>query len=761
MNIIEEVEKIRWSDKKVIYSFLLKKYEYNGEINYVKNYITIVKKGYLYVRINKWWIQENVIKIGITQDPIDRNSTYITGEIERGEYIYIVEITLDELTILDKCFKKYFKDYNVYKGGGTEFYKNDIIDFIEPYLQKTNIIYKILSKEEINELNRINKYYENFKNLQNIDKIKNIFNNGRKNRIKPYEHQQNILNKIKEFFDSYNIGKIIWACGLGKALLSVFIIKELNFKLVAFCVPSNNLQKQILKDILKIFPNINNILFVGGNEKNINSTNDIDKIINFINKFNNETRFVISTYHSCHLLVDDNIKFDLKIGDEAHHLVGIEKENNKGFRSFHKIYSEKSLFMTATEKFIENNNKEFYSMDDENIFGKCIDTKSVYWAIENKKITDYDAIFIKNKEYDLNEILENIGININNITNIKLFISCYMCLKSFEIQSNLTHILLYTNTIEDANLSTEYINEILSLDKFSSFKKNIYNKSLHSKCNNLDLDNEINTFKNTPYGIISCIQIFGEGFDLPKLNGVCITGNMQSEVKIVQYLLRPHRLDPLNPNKKASIIIPYFDDNNLEIKNKSFQNIKNIISQLRNIDENIEQKISIYTIEKSQHKKDKDYKQIDNINFIKNVDELNKIKLRLRHSKVLESKCSEEQDEYNYVRELNKEINIQSKNEYTDKVIKDKHQNYIENPEEHFRKNGVWENWYDFLGIDTKKFIQNKQEWINFCEENNIKSVNDYNILYTKCDVLPKEPADFYIDFTNIPSELKFTSRRR
>ena len=73
----------------------------------------------------------------------------------------------------------------------------------------------------------------------------------------------------------------------------------------------------------------------------------------------------------------------------------------------------------------------------------------------------------------------------------------------------------------------------------------------------------------------------------------------------------------------------------------------------------------------------------------------------------------------------------------------------------------MWENWYDFLGIDTKKFIQNKQEWINFCEENNIKSLDNYNILYTKCDVLPKEPADFYINFTNIPSELKFTSGRR
>ena len=57
------------------------------------------------------------------------------------------------------------------------------------------------------------------------------------------------------------------------------------------------------------------------------------------------------------------------------------------------------------------------------------------------------------------------------------------------------------------------------------------------------------------------VYIFGEGFDLPKLNGVCIAGNMQSETRIVQYLLRPNRLESGNTNKKAYVIIPYIDVN--------------------------------------------------------------------------------------------------------------------------------------------------------------------------------------------------------
>ena len=135
--------------------------------------------------------------------------------------------------------------------------------------------------------------------------------------------------------------------------------------------------------------------------------------------------------------------------------------------------------------------------------------------------------------------------------------------------------------------------------------------------------------------------------------------------------------------------------------------------------------------------------------------------LRLRYSRALGSIHSEEQDEFNYVRELNKELNIQSKEQYADKVIKDKHKNYIENPEEYFKLKGVWSNWYDFIGVNTKKFIKDKNDWINFCKENNVKSLEEYNKLCKLYDVLPMNPADFYIGFVSIPIELGLYTKRR
>lgn len=732
------------------------------------------QNAYIYIRDHPSYNKYAGCKLGKTTNIPDRDTQYATGEIKRGNFELVIEMPKEVIGIVEKLLQNNFNSlgFHIQHDGGTEFYKRDIIPLIVPYLEKTNIKFRILSKHEIEGLVRCNR----IRKILNSEKLKMIIQNlhtqrSKKNNNKiidlllcePNRQQQTILEMIEGFYALNDIGKLIWACGLGKALLSILIVNLLKFKSVAFGVPSKNLQKQITREILKIFPNKNNILLVGGDEENgIKSASSGEEIIAFLNNniiLTTEPKFVISTYHSCHLLVDRDISVDFKIGDEAHHLVGIEREEERGFRLFHKITSKKSLFMTATEKTIETRaNRETYSMEDETAFGKYIDIKSVYWAIENKKITDYNIVILKNTEDEVDNIIISLRVN---VSNKELFMSCYMCLKSFELYKDLSHVLLYTNTIDDADLATKYIAELLELDIVSIKKDDIYNNALHSK-NCRDLETEINKFKNAIYGIIPCVYIFGEGFDLPKLNGVCIAGNMQSETRIVQYLLRPNRLETGNPNKKAYIIIPYTDSDDWETKNKSYDKVKHIVSQMRNVDENIEQKIQVYAgkNKKKEKKENNQQRHYEDYEFEENSEEMSKIKMRLRYSKALGSKFTEEQDEYNYVKSINHSLDIQSKKQYIEK--KHIHCNFIDFPEEYFKAKGVWTNWYDFMGVDTTKFIQSKQDWINFCKEKNIKSLDEY---YKSCeiyDVLPKDPADFYYkDFTNIPTELGFNRTRR
>ncbi len=761
--------------------------------------------GYLYLRNHNSYKSDkyDVYKFGSTQILHNRDITYRTNEVEAGIFIMVIELYNKKCKKVEKKMKKFFKEKGFHRffGAGTEYFDKSIINFIEIYLQERNISYKILSQKEIEELT-LKKYEDKNYDSDTTTSISSIETNIEKeeHKLVPLFHQKEVLNNIENFYKGNSIGQIYWACGLGKALLSLMIVSKLNVKSVVIGVPSEYLQKQIKKEILRVFPNNKNIYFIGQNcniskkfvitndNESSNSDNEVGEkvkgiqqnIIELIKDSNNvNPLFMITTYHSSYYLVNDKIKFDFKIGDEAHHLASIKKEKiNKKFSAFHHIQSIYALYMTATPKYLESGEKEnnnIFSMNDEKYFGNIIDKKSISWAIENKKITDYYLNVLYNKEDEVDMIIKSLDIQ---VTNKELFISAYMTLKSMEKYSDLTHLLIYCNSTYNASIVNQYIKEILN-KKVIHINANItdfYINDLHSRKSNINLNCkkeikdyectcEICKFSKAQIGIISSVYIFGEGFDLPKLNGVTFAENMSSEIRIVQSALRPNRLDKMNPNKKAYIILPYIDNKEMnELGDNSFEKCRKIIYEMGNHDKEIEQKIMLSKLDFDEYDptKPKEKKKHGYIDISLNdhcEDTLHTFKMKLRHRKVLGSKCTPEEDEYLYVKAINKELKVISIEDYKEK--KDLHSHYIEDPEKHFRSNGVWRNWYDFMGVDTSIFIQNKEQWIQFCKEKNIKSADEY---YEKCKIyeeLPLYPELFYKNYTNFANELNIIRPRR
>jgi predicted helicase len=374
--------------------------------------------SYIYIRDNEWYKQHNIYKVGITTSIKDRDNTYITGEIDRGIFIKIYELidkTKQQLKIIDNLLKKNLLYLNKYNDGGTEFYDRTVINQIDIFLNKFKIKYKIIDDIELKRINR-----NRNKIIKDLSVLISKYITMKSIIIKPKDYQIEILNKIDEFYDKNNIGKLLWACGLGKTIMSLFITKHLKFKKILIGVSSCYLQSQFSDEINKIY-NDNCIIYL------------FDGNIEYINYLFNEKQekpiFIITTYHSCYLL--KLFEFDFKIGDECHHLVGKDEDKNKKqFILFHKIKSNKTLFMTATEKIIFNNDLSMYSMDNKELFGEVIDEKNFGWAIENKKITDYKTIIIKNKFNEIKNIKKKIDYSIKNPI---LFIYVYVTLKSFTI----------------------------------------------------------------------------------------------------------------------------------------------------------------------------------------------------------------------------------------------------------------------------------------------------------------------------------------
>lgn len=646
---------------------------------------------------------------------------------------------------MENLLADHFDSYHRYnERGGLEFYDRTIIDHIPSFLSERNIAFQILQEDDIQ--NRM-KYEKHRKYEHLLRQMFDHWSHVSQHALKPYDFQRDVLQHIPLFFQSHDKLKLIWPCGLGKALFGIFVVKKMRFKKVLIGVPSVNLQKQMKEEILRIFPKQDNILCIGSVETT--SQKDIEV---FLRK-NSREIFIITTYHSCHLFHNMDFMFNIKIGDEAHHLVGTSEN---AFCAFHQIKSKKSLFMTATEKMIiERKNpsdKIIYSMDDEDVFGYCIDRKTVKWAIENKKITDYSIIVLKNTEEQVDAIIRKNGFSVENKD---LFLSCYMCLKAMGKYESLTHMLLYTNTVDHSILTKQYIDAILSKGLISFAVDDFYNNALHSRQHMDTIDKEKHKFKQSQRGIISCVYLFGEGCDMPQLNGVCVAENMQSEIRIVQYLLRPNRLDPKNPKKRAYIVLPYMDTDDWARETKSFEKVRKVISQMRNSDDTIEQKLCLCVIQEPSSPDDKtppeDQTSIVSQPLIVSDEDLEQLRLRLRYSKTLRSKNTEEEDEYQYIRSLNKSLGITSEKEYI--LSQGKHPQYIENAELYFKSKGVWRGWRDYLDINEYNFLS-WSKWREFCMEHKITTREEYEEQCENYPKLPKAPELVYEGFTNLLIEL-------
>lgn len=572
---------------------------------------------------------------------------------------------------------------------------------------------------------------------------------------KPDFDQKKILDKINIHFMDSDKGIIIEPCGLGKTLLSIFTLRNLNS--IKICIGVNSIDQMagFKEEILRLFPNKNNILCLGGH-----NSKPIEEIKQKLDNICSDSPiFIITTYASCHKLVDDDIYFDFKIADECHHLTSIVSNTVKSNLKFHDIKTNKTLFMTATAKYIDTITNDCFSMDNEEQFGEIIDERTVKWAIENKKITDYMILLLKNTEDEVEVIMESVG-GIDE-DKVELFISAYMALKALNDYDNLTHIFLYCNNIVNSKFLKGAVDTILDKCDFPNInREQLYNKALYSD-SHINITEEKKQFINSQLGIISCVYIFGEGTNLPCLNGIVVCENMVSENRIVQSCLRPNRLDYLNPDKIAYLIIPYImNDRYGEEKYKSFDKVFNIVKNMGLVDKNIEQRIKVNRINCKYERKDKkEFLAISKAVMIDDVNELNLVKTRLKHRRSLNSHFSTEESELNYRRELNRKYGFQSKQDYFN--LETEHECYIgSDPEGYFKKNGVWNSWQDFLGYDTSSFPADKSSWKRKCTELGITSYAEYK---KKCRVnnLPEEPNEIYDDFLSIYNELPNKTKRR
>jgi len=548
---------------------------------------------HLYTRNNHWYKQWNILKVGIFGEDLKdgRNQTYKTSEPREGYFESIWEIDEDEKEAFDSFLKDELecKRYiDPIKTGGTEFYKNEddkLEDFIEEILKTVNIKYKKLNEDEIDNISR-KKYDTKNKSNKLQDKINEFkFRRTKFNHldiINLYPFQKDV--DIVDFLIKNKKGILNWICRLGKTIKSIDTLIKLGCKKICIGVPSTQLLKQWENKLKKHCSH--KIILLGDN----NSPN-------IIKEYNeNEELIILTTYSSSHKIKEVGVSFDLKILDEVHHLTYTDDTDDKSSKPFKDILDIESKYQLSLTATIKTGKVNIVGNDDESVFGKIIDYKSLKWAIENGWVCDYEIctpIIDKDAYIEKYEELEE------TLTfDIELVISCIQQLEVLKL-NNHSHIINYTNKIENSKICKEIIDKLLTLEEYKVLAISFVNEYL-SDTTTKKQEEILDNYKKSCKGIIHSCYKLGEGFDEEVVDMVCISENMVSNIRILQSLLRPHTKSKINPEKKALILLPIIIDDEYKPyeEDEKFKKVIDIIDILSTTDVNVVQKSNFIKISK-------------------------------------------------------------------------------------------------------------------------------------------------------------------
>jgi superfamily II DNA or RNA helicase len=484
---------------------------------------------------------KSIVKIGITKNLYSRRSTYRTGCVPKltpshdidYELIFETNATSEkELYKFEAIIHQQFQHYRLVRTvpGDSEWFDfkdKDAFQEIENFLSKQKFIKRKIPLDEIpreKESKFLRKlYYKNLDFEENYTKRNDLLNS----------FQIPIIKTIQEFINdsTREAGIVISPCGSGKTVMTCKSLQ--NCKKVIICVPSKPIQnqwKETLTKKLNIFRE-ENILCIGSE-----GTTQKEIIEDFVQK---EVFCLITTNASSIHLLNYINKCEIILIDEAHHLAGIVSKEDSGEGKTRKLMEKacefkiKRLSLTYTPRLIRNDDSgnNYFSMDDEDIFGKVLINVNIRNLIQQGILPDY-RIWTLHDETNKGQGILAKAECILEAWNAKEVVSSYENGNYISKEKFiLDHLIIFTSdNVYDGEKMYKYL-----LDRITD------TEIFHVKGGNNDLDEIKKNFSKAKRAILINCKVLGEGVDIADANAVAITYPKQSKGEITQMIFRAGR----------------------------------------------------------------------------------------------------------------------------------------------------------------------------------------------------------------------------
>ena len=547
---------------------------------------------FLYLATSAYYRSRNIVKLGMTENPQGRLSTYLTGCPPPTDiYFDIIWETdatnRDDLYHYEEILHNRFIKYRMMRNipGDSEWFdfgESDPFTIVKAFMSTMTWVLGTVSLPDI-------KYKVLSSSLfrRQIPTNTNFINNQTTRSTILNSAQEPVISAINAFMLNSLLyaATVVAPCGFGKTIVTCKGIDGITKAII--CCPSTVIQSQWIDTLvtLNIFK-ADEILRISSSK---NGTTDKYTIREFIN--DNETYCIVTTYMSSNLLVDIITNdIDIIVLDEAHHLGGIVTENEgegKTRRLMMKAVELKikRLSLTFTPRYIiacDDANMTYSSMDDERIFGSHIVKIQIRDLINKGVLPDYRVWCIRDVSKKADGILGKASCILDawEARHVVRGEECYI----------LHHLIVFAASNEEAKILESY------------FKENTTETTVLRVKGGDRLKYPLREFTEAKRAIIVNCKVLGEGVDIPIANGVAITYPKQSRTEIVQMILRAGRW---NDNKsKFHVILPITD-------NEDMSGYENTLTALASHDKQLYDEIMLRVIVATEKDDEKNTQQYD------------------------------------------------------------------------------------------------------------------------------------------------------
>ena len=490
---------------------------------------------FIYIRTNDWWKSKQLIKLGQSDKPIQREGNYITCEPDRGEFLKIYKVNKSDDS--ESKLQTYFKQYHYNENGGNEFYNECITDKIEGALTELNIEYELVPLYNTPPRPpRTPPISPPSSPGEPEPEPESSFTMGWQSR--PY--QKDIIDYGYEILMTLFVFYLELATGGGKTFIVFNILKKILPDTIVIFSPRKNINEQnikkkylsLLKDDYEVFDN------------------NLGESFKTFYK-NSKKRIIVACIQSYKTIYEYLNKYNIKDSfvwfDEAHW--GIERWLSDGLNEIQEYILKSSdikyrIFTSASPNpnIVEQN---------ELILGKLYKPICIQKLIEAHYLCNIIPYVFEVEEYsvdycntilkDFKDYKRNWGLSFHNF-----------CKNAFNMFYK--HYEIYTR-----NETTIKPYLIISITK------EILNDKRYKK---IELDynyNNINDYESNINRIAYVVKQTDMGYDFEKIDYISLTDRKMSIADLIQCNgrgLRPDKLglNGTNKDKKLHLMIPYYID---------------------------------------------------------------------------------------------------------------------------------------------------------------------------------------------------------